>query len=285
MLKRNNPKLRHKNKAFCCRTPYFLLLVYVTAWVSASAQFAQPIGARSAAMGGCTVGVDEAAAVAGAAFAESPWVALSYSQSYLMKGLAYSTLSAVVPVGGSGALVAGYSHYGSTVYNEQQAAMGYALRLTRTIAVGTTLNYLHSGTSDPYYTPQNLVTAAVAVEVRPSESVAFGLHLFNPLAVKYATETEVRVPAIANVGVVYRPVPELTTALQVEKNLYSQPRFMAGLEYGFVEHLFIRTGVATAPIVYSFGFGLAWPHYKADFAVQVHQTLGVTPQLSVYYVF
>lgn len=262
-----------------------MLLVFATVWLSASAQFVQPTGARSAAMGGCTVGVDEAAAIAGAAFAESPWVALSYSQSYLLKGLANSTLATIVPTGESGAVVAGYSYYGSSVYNEQQASAGYALRLTRSIAVGATLNYLHSGTSDPYYTPQNLVTAAVAVEVRPSESVAFGLHLFNPLAVRYVTETEARVPAVANAGVVYHPVPELTTALHIEKDLYSKPRFMAGLEYGFVERFFIRTGVATAPIVYSFGFGLTWPHYRADFAVQVHQTLGVTPQVSVYYVF
>ena len=55
------------------------------------------------------------------------------------------------------------------------------------------------------------------------------------------------------------------------------------ITYQVIEVLYIRAGVATTPVVASFGLGLKIKALRIDIATSYHTTLGLSPSLSVSY--
>ena len=57
-------------------------------------------------------------------------------------------------------------------------------------------------------------------------------------------------------------------------------RFRLGAEYRYEKYLFFRAGMATAPLTLTFGLGFMHEIYRIDLAVEHHNILGLTPQIS-----
>ncbi len=257
--------------------------------VTLQAQFDFPsMGGRSAALGGCSVALDDAessfdnwAAMGGL---EHTVLSLSGRQQFVSEGLGYARLAAALPVG-FGAWGASLLHYGNSDYNEQQVSLAYAAPAGRKVRVAAVLHYLHSATSDPYYDPVHLLTFSVAIQYAPSERLTVGFKAYNPLATEMHTDVYSRTPALLNLGVAYRLLDELLAVVEAEKNLYSEATLRMGLEYLFLENYAFRVGLNTHPTIYTFGLGIRQRHWGVDLSAQMHQVLGMTPQLSAYYSF
>ncbi len=72
---------------------------------------------------------------------------------------------------------------------------------------------------------------------------------------------------------------------EAEKNIDFSARFKAGAEYKIADALHLRGGVATNPAQYFMGAGINLKDLKIDFAASYHQVLGVTPAISLNYLF
>ena len=86
-------------------------------------------------------------------------------------------------------------------------------------------------------------------------------------------------------GASYRMTSTLMGTIELEKDLLHRPLLRAGMEYGWRQMLFVRTGMPTRPGCFSFGLGYAHRNYHIDMAAQMHPVLGLTPQLSLSYLF
>ena len=253
------------------------------------AQFDFPsLGGRSAAVGGCSVALDDAESafdnLAAMGGLEHAVLSLSARQQFVAEGMGYARFAAAVPVG-FGAWGASLVHYGNSDYNEQQLSLNYAIPAGRKVKVAAGFHYLHSGTSDAYYEPIHLVTFSVAVQYTPSERLTVGFKAFNPFAAELHTDVYMRTPARFNLGVAYRLLDELLAVVEAEKNLYCDATLRMGLEYHFLEHYDFRIGLNTRPTIYTIGFGMEQRHWGIGLSAQMHQVLGMTPQLSAYYCF
>ena len=271
---------------------YRKIIMITVALLLATPLFAQfdfpSMGGASSAMGGASVALpdDESALinVAGLAWVDKGLVALAVRQNFLAEGLGYAATGFAMPLPFGTAALSGV-HYGNSDYHEQRATLSYAVPLSDDIALGAAFHYLHSGTSDPYYSPLNRVTFTVAMQYRYSDDLSVGFKAYNPVAVVADGDDLLRVPAVFNLGVAYKLTPELLTVVEAEKTLYRLPTLKIGLSYSFYEYYAFRVGVNTQPIIYTFGFGMKREHFGADMAVQIHNILGVTPQLSLHYSF
>ena len=203
---------------------------------------------------------------------EERCVGLDYRQGFLMAGMADKSLRMVWPTGKTGAVLANYLHHGYSDYHEQQATAGYAIRATEWLHVGVAARYLHLGTSDGHYPAQQWLAASALLQA------SLGSHTVLMLTAGNRPWDSVR-PYRLHVQAQYRPLPHLLTVVEAESE--EQERLRMGMEYGYREQFFLRTGLATRPLLLTFGLGFRQPHYTIDLAVEVHNALGLTPHTSL----
>ena len=77
----------------------------------------------------------------------------------------------------------------------------------------------------------------------------------------------------------YRPSTQLLTMVQLASE--ERWRWRAGMEYNYRETFFLRAGMVTHPLALTFGGGVRLGQYAFDFAFEAHNTLGITPQMSL----
>lgn len=242
----------------------------------------------TAALGGMTVAVNDPttayATVADLAALPTTIVTLSVRQNIMADGLSLASAAVATPLPFGGMALSAI-HFGDAEYNEQNIALAYALPLGREIAFGAAFHYLHSATSDPYYTPLHRLTFSLAVRYNPSDELSIAFRTFNPVAVVSDSSEGVHTPGIFSLGLSYLLNEELLAAAEVEKNLFYDATLRLGLQYRFMSRYFARMGIATKPRLYSFGFGGRWEHLGADLAFQFSTPLGPTPLISLAYSF
>lgn len=200
------------------------------------------------------------------------FVGLDYRQGFLMAGMADKSLRLVWPTAQRGAVVADYQHHGNLDYHEQQVEAGYALRATEWLQVGVAARYLHLGTSDGHYPAQQWVAAAALLQATVGDNTVLTLS-------GGSRPWDAVRPYRLHVQAQYRPLPQLLTVIEGESE--ERARLRLGLEYCYHEQFFLRTGLATHPMLFTFGLGFRQTHYAIDLAVEVHNALGLTPHTSL----
>jgi len=238
-----------------------LCLITIAAALPTAAQFTYSThSARSGAMGGVHLPDHDRRSIT-----------LGYRQGYLLAGMADKYLQIVWPTVKTGTFTANYQHHGNLDFHEQQFEAGYTLRVSEWLHAAVSARYLHLGTSDGHYPSQHWLGASVMLHgdlgptqvvlmahTRPWDSERqFGLHL---------TAT-------------YRPSVHLLTAVEVESE--ERTRVRMGMEYCYEERWFVRTGIASHPMIFTFGLGLKPANYTIDLGVEVHSSLGITPHTSI----
>ncbi len=268
------------------------LLLLCVAWLCTMPLRAQfdfvPMGGRSSAMGGASVALTDAESAlhnpAALALQKQTSLCLAYSQPMNISEIATAYAGIILP-SSTGVWAANYLHYGNSNYHEQQASMAYALRVTETMHFGVAFLYLNAATADPYYAPQHLQTFTASLLYAPSDNLCIGARIYNPTAVVLRGETALHTPTIFNLGISHLLTDELLATAEIEKNFYHHASLRMGLEYTFLDICHARIGLATNPIIYTFGFGISHEHLAIDLATQVHHSLGWLPLLSMHYLF
>lgn len=264
-----------------------LILIVFNAHI-ANAQFDHiPLSARSQAMSGASVAIDgmDGAYINPAALGWMyRWtISIDYRQLFILKGMAYKSISATAPTGKIGTIAAFYNHFGDLTYNEQSASIHYGIRVAKNISVGVAVFYLHSGTNDGHYESFNSATGSIGIQYNPNNKLTFGAAIFNPFFVK--RDAANRVPIVMNVGASYKPLKSFLVTVDLEKNIYTPLRVHLGAEYCLFDQILLQAGMATSPFTYSIGVGYQHFGITANVCMGVSHIAGITPGVTLGYSF
>lgn len=172
--------------------------------------------------------------------------------------------------------------FGEDLYNEQHIGIGFSNKLG-IVSLGLKVNYSQ-------YTVLELGTTGVShiefggvAELLPT--LSFGAYIYNLTQAKLHSDDGMSLPVIIKSGFAYNPVDELTICASVEKNIDHDTRIGAGVEYQFFNKFYLRSGISTAPFQQYYGLGFSPYNFSFDYAMDNHNTLGLSHQLSIRYRF
>ena len=243
------------------------------------------IGARSAAMGGYNVTLSDVWSSnnnqAGLGFMEEMATGIYYENRFLLKETGYKAGAFVLPVK-TGAFGISVTSFGYSAYSETKAGLSYGQRFGNKFSLGVQMNYLNTSLTQEYGS-KTTITGAIGLIARLNKELSLGVHVYNPNRSKLAEYDNERVPTIMKLGLDYRFSEKVMVAVSTEKDLDVDGVVNAGLEYHITEILYLRGGISTNPTQYAFGFGMQLKDFKVDLSSSFHQTLGITPGISIIY--
>ena len=243
------------------------------------------VGANSTSMGGFNSTLSDVWSTnnnqAGLGFMTDIAGGLFYENRFLLKETSYRAGAFVLPVK-TGAFGLSVASFGYSAYSETKAGLSYGQRFGDKFSVGVQLNYLNTKLSQDYGS-KNSLTAAIGFIAKLNKELTLGVHVYNPTRSKLAEYDTEKIPTIMKLGLDYRFSEKVMIGVETEKDLNYDAVVKAGLEYHISEILYLRGGISTNPTMYSFGFGLKMKNFKMDISSSFHQTLGMTPGISLIY--
>jgi len=243
------------------------------------------IGARSIAMGGVNTTLSDLWSAnnnqAGLGFVTELAAGAYFENRFLLKETSYKAGAFVMPTK-LGAFGVSVASFGFSDFVETKAGVSYGQRFSEKFSVGIQLNYLRTRLTQEFGSKNN-VTGAIGLIGKLSKEFTLGVHIYNPTRNKLANYDNERVPTIMKLGLDYRFSDKVIFALETEKDIDFEPIIKAGIEYHIVEILYLRVGISTNPTMSSFGFGLVMNNFILEASSSYHQTLGITPGISIIY--
>lgn len=246
-----------------------------------------PIGARSAAMGNASVSLSDVWSAqhnqAGLGFVKDLSAGAYYENRFLLKELTIKGGVVAIPVK-AGTFGLCITNFGYSLYSENKYSLSFAKAFGNKLSAGISMDYLTTKIAEGYGN-KGVLAAEFGIQARPLKGLSIGMHVFNPTRSKLVAYNNERIPTIIRLGADYSFSDKVILAIETEKDMSKKAIFKAGLEYKVEKEFYLRAGIATNPNLGSFGFGINMKNLKIDFSANYHQTLGLSPQLSLTYTF
>jgi len=207
---------------------------------------------------------------------------IDYDQGYFAdKALSTKSGAFILPTG-AGVFGLNMSYFGYQQFNEQKIGLAYGKALGKHLAIGVQMDYFRSFIGNSYGSAQAL-SFEIALYSKLNESLELGAHVFNPIGMEIGNQIAEPIPIAFQFGLLYHVDKNLILATEVEKILDKKESYKIGLEYMIANHFMVRTGLATSPTLFTFGFGLNMKNFLLDIGTGFHQTLGFTPRVSLQF--
>jgi len=267
------------------KLPCTLLYIAFIGFLSVDAQTNyMNSNARSNALGGAFTTLVGYAAVngnqAGIAKEINPSVIVYNEKSFWISELNTVAVGFILPTK-SGVFALSTSYKGFSTYANQNLGLVYGRSLSKNLSVGLKMNYQSIGIKE--YGAVNSFQFQMGMQSKLSDELSIGIHIYNPVGFFVNQNEVLNQPVIFNIGLAYKPSKGLSLVSEIEKNIDFKTNVKGGIEYLINKKLFIRGGIATAPISSSIGFGLILNRFKFDFATQIHTVLGITTSVQLNY--
>ena len=242
-------------------------------------------GARSAGVANASVTYTDNMAQfnnqAGIAGIDKITISAGFKNAYFIKELGTNVLAFAIP-SKSGVFGVNYSYFGYSKFNQNKFSLAYGKKLGKRISAGIQLNYLYTHIEGEYGS-QGLASGEIGLLTEPLDDFFIGAHLSNFWRAKYTGIDEIYLPMLFKIGASYILYKTVLLSAEVEKDLELPLVFKSGLEYGLADKFFLRFGIATNPMIFSFGFGYDLKPFKVDLAFTKHPVLGYSPVVSLEY--
>ena len=255
-------------------------------------------GGRAGAMGNATVAFSDFWSVynnqAGLSRIESITAGINYQNRFLVKELGHNAAGFVLPTK-TGVFGASMQYFGYSLFNETKIGLAYARSFGEKFSTGIQLDYFSRHIAEGYGNA-SAFTFELGIQTLVSEGVILGVHIFNPVQSGYSGIDSDQIPTVFTLGILYEITDEVLIMVESEKDLDYKPLLRSGLEYRLVEQVCFRLGFSTLPSregesgfsaanLFTFGFGYEWNNLVTDLSASIHQTLGWSPGISLYYKF
>jgi hypothetical protein len=236
-------------------------------------------GSRFAAMSGCGVSIPDNWSVsynqAGLAYLEKPSVGLYHENRFMMKELGLSSFSGILPVK-PGTFGFSYNYFGFSLYHEDKFGLSFGKKLGKNFAAGLQLDYFRSYVSGlDNHNPK--ITFELGLLSFPTENLAIGVHVFNPLPENPGIGKDIQLPSSFELGLAYTLQNKIILAAESEKEFSQDLILKFGIEYLPVSQLALRMEISSDPSQYSFGVGYRTKRFWTNLAFSNHLVLGLTP--------
>lgn len=243
------------------------------------------VGANQTAMGGVSATTQNVFSAhhntAGLGFVQNYTFGFYANRPYITQAINEFNLCVALPFQKIGTFGIDINYFGYSAYNEMRTGIAYGRSFGKKVAVGLKFDYLRIGISGQK--AKNTVAFGVGLQYQPIKVLRLGASVYNPVALVVDAQYKEKTTTQFNVGASYLPIKKLSLHIEVEKDLSNPMRFRAGIEYKPLKYLFLRTGVATSPTLFTFGVGTAFKNFGIDASATWHLRLGISPQISVYY--
>lgn len=252
----------------------------------AHAQFTPELpGSAAAALGNAAVTLENIWAVqnniGALAPLENPTLAFGYNTRFHLQELTTFGCLGALPVK-QGVFAASFSRFGTGAYSIQEAGLGYSHQIGY-MSLGLKANYLQQSIEGVGSQGAFVLEAGGKAALLPK--LHFAAHAYNLSQSRMNRHSKEYIPLILKAGLAYLPVDNIQLLLQTLKDLDHPSRFSAGLEYGIIETLHLRTGIMTRPAEASFGLGFSPGNFVFDYAFRHQHTIGASHHISFAYSF
>lgn len=263
-----------------------LLFIFACMVTTLSAQngIPQNAGARGAAMGNASLTFTDINSIfvnqAGLAYLENLSFTVYGERRFLVAdGLNSFSFGAAYPHKAIGTIGLSFNFFGYDKYNEQKIGLAYARQLFKKMSIGAQFNYIATRIGE--YGAAHSFTFEIGILAQITKHFHLAAHAFSPARIELPNGDAL--PSIFKLGIAYMPSEQVRITAELEKDLINPFNGRFGLEYHPIDILYIRTGFATNPFLFSFGMGLKMKGLKIDIASSYHIVLGFSPCLSVSY--
>ncbi len=243
-----------------------------------------PLGARAMGTGHCSLVHRDLWGVfnnqATVVYSGGPAIGVFAENRFLLKEMNRIAVGGLLKAG-KGKLLAGLDHFGGFAFSEMKAGIGYAMPFGKNFAAGLQIDYLRIAVGEGY-PARHALTFEGGIYARITEKLELGMHIFNPLRVKWIATPE-HLPLVFRGGMGFRPDASLSMFAEIHKASDHQAVFAAGCEYIYHEKFHVRAGITTGEARYTFGIGIRIKQMWLDLASSMHTYLGYSPQLSFTY--
>ena len=244
-------------------------------------------GGRAAGMGYTSVAVSDGWSVfnnqAGIAWQNRPCAGFYFENRFLLKELSFKAMYLLLPVK-FGSFGLSVHQFGFSLYNEFGAGIVYAKAFGRHFSAGMGLDYIRIHLAEQYGT-RNLVTFEIGIQFRTAKSLSIGAHVYSPWPVDISGSMKENIPAALRFGLSWNSLKNLVIAIEVEKSISQKPALNAGMEYRVANPLFMRIGMVTNPMTFTFGMGLEYRKIKFNISSGYNWVLGYSPQADLIILF
>jgi len=261
------------------KTTIILLLFYFGVDVYSQNSFSLAAGARQASMAYTTVatgGFWASFHSQGALGREQRLaIGLNHESRFGLAELSNKTFGLIVPTG-HGSVGAIYSYYGYEDYNRHTAGLAYGLPLGDKLHAGVQLDFYSTRQAGDYENT-NDITFEAGIQYIPVENLIFGLHFYNPLPNAIRDH---EIPTVITLGMGYNFSPGLFSTIEFEGTSDGNYSVKAGGEFQLITGFYLRAGLMSNPVGFSFGTGFTGRFLQADIGFLTHEELGLTPSIS-----
>ncbi|MCB0289010.1 MAG: hypothetical protein KDH97_02020 [Calditrichaeota bacterium] len=207
------------------------------------------------------------------ALSTGSYAALNYANLYGMSELQFANGIALLPYN-RGSIGLAVQTLGSGIYRESQLTINTAKAFyNRHLSIGISLHYYHVTAEGYAQTASWGLDAGFRYRIQDRLYIAGTLSNINqPGLYGHAEE----IPQIAEAGVAYVPLPEISAYLAVRKDSWHAPEISLGASCRIYEQLEILSGYSSASAMPSLGIVLDAFGVEASYAVQHHFDLGPT---------
>lgn len=248
-----------------------------------------PVGASQAGMAGCGLTSPDIWSVhhnqAALAYLTQPTLGLFAENRYGLKEMGLQAGAFAYPTA-SGTFGLALSHFGYELYNESKVGVSYARSFGSRFSTGIQLGYINTHFGD-LYGNAGAPVAEIGFFAEPYKNLFVGAHIFNLTRSRIAEYNDERLPTIIRAGLGLRLSERVFLATEAQKDIDNPALFRAGIDYLFMEQLYIRAGIQTSRQVNQISFGLGYKtrRLRADVAFSTHQVLGISPHIGFVYFF
>lgn len=244
-------------------------------------------GGRSASMANASVALTDFWSLqnnqAGLAFYNHSACGVYFENRYMVKEMSLKAGGVVLPVK-AGVFGLNLTYFGYPKYNESKLGLAYARSFGNALSVGVQLDYLLTSIAENYG-KKGIATFEIGLMSKINANLTIGAHIFNPVQAKLTDYNNERIPAIIRLGAAYSFDENILVSVEAEKDTQMDPILKCGLEYRIIKPVYVRGGISTNPGIFSFGFGIDYKKLQVDFSSSVHNVLGYSPQISLFYTF
>lgn len=261
----------------------FILLLLVSSY--SYSQGWLPVGARSNSLANASVTIADVWAYhhnpGALGELKQTSVGVSYENRFLLKEFQSQGLAFAQPLK-VGVISVGAQFYGYRQYRTQRIGAGYSMKLAERFFAGVQLNYLGLQLNENYGNRHG-VSAEAGVQALLTENWRLGFSVTNIGRAKLSDYQDERFSTDFRLGMSYNLSNKVLFLLEGSKTIIDKAKIKAAVEYQAFSNFFVRAGVATAPIEFTFGLCYKWKVISIDAGTSYHQLLGWSPNFSLTY--
>jgi hypothetical protein len=203
---------------------------------------------------------------------------VDYKNLYTIKELSIKSGTIAIPLKGN-VFALSFNEFGYDLYKEQEFGIAYARKILPKFNAGLRINL--QTLMIPEYGKAKAATVEGGFQYLLTKKTVIGTHLFNPNHSQYDNDLSNSIPIRLRSGITHYFSDKVMMCFEVEKESSHKPEIKTGLEYQYLNSLFLRGGFSLREIKSYFGIGIHFKKFTLDVSSSSHPVLGFSPQCSL----